>query len=111
MANLTLNGKEYELKFTYKAVLALEKVYNLGIGKIFKELDLENMGVLTTFVYACLKRHEDFKTATVDDVADLLDEAFENEEITFETLAGALQDAIENSVITKQGNGKKPKGK
>lgn len=111
MAELKLNGKAYEVKFTYKAVLTLEKTFGMGIGKVFKELDLENIGVLNTFVYACLKRHEEFKTATVEDITDLLEEAFENEDITFEELAEAIKYAVENSVIVKQGNGKKPKGK
>ena len=107
MAQLKINGKEYEVKFTYMAVLALEKAFGMGIGKVFKELDLENIGVLNTFVYACLKRHEDFKHATQDDVAIALDEAFENEDITFEDLAEAVKDAVENSVITKQGKNAK----
>lgn len=111
MANLKLNGKEYEVKFTYMAVLALEKAFGMGIGKVFKDLDLENIGVMNTFVYACLKRHEDFKHATQDDIALALDEAFENEDITFEELAEAVKYAVENSVIAKQGNGKKTKGK
>lgn len=112
MAKITLNGKEYTLKFTYRTILALEKHYNMGIGKIFKELDMENLNVLNTFVYVCLKREKDFANATEEDVAIALDDAFENEEITFDDLANAIQDAIENSVIVKQGeqgNGKKRK--
>lgn len=111
MAQLKINGKEYEIKFTYMAVLTLEKAFGMGIGKVFKDMDLENIGVLNTFVYACLKRHADFKTATQEDIAIALDEAFENEDITFEQLAEAIKDAVENSVIVKQGNGKKQKGK
>jgi hypothetical protein len=110
MNSIILGGKEYELKFTYMAILTLEKVYDRGIGKIFKELDLENVGVLNTLVYACLKRHKAFATATVDDVALALDNAFEDGELTFEQLAKAIQDAVMNSVIVKQagqGNEKK----
>jgi hypothetical protein len=111
MATLKLNGKEYEVKFTYMAILKLEQHYGKGIGKIFKEIDMENLNTLNTFLWACLKRHSDFNKAGVDDIALLLDEAFEDEELTLDELGKAIEEAVNNSVLVKgkgkQGNGKK----
>lgn len=101
MALLKLNGKEYELKFTYMAILQLERHYGKGVGKIFTELDLENLGTLTVFVWACLKQYKEWNKKTVDDVAQAISDSLESEDITFEDLGNAIQQAVEQSVLVK----------
>lgn len=109
---IKLNGKEYELKFTYRTIRYLENYYGMGISAIFKKLDMESIDALTTFIWAMLKREEDWKNKTVDDVAEALENEIEAEELNLFKLAETLEAVISSSTILKQmGNADKKTGK
>lgn len=99
---IKLNGKEYQMKFTYRTILYLENHYQMGISSIFQKLDMNSIDAITTFVWAMLKHETDWKNKNVDDVADALDSAIEAEEITLFDLAETLEKTINSSVILKQ---------
>ncbi len=101
MAFIKLNGKEYELKFTYKSLNALEKYYNKGVFKVFQEESLDKLETINVFLWACLKREKDFKNKTVDQFVDMLDEALESGELTLDALTKALEQAFNESTILK----------
>ena len=115
---IKLNGKEYELKFTYRTIRYLENHYGVGISSLFEKLDMGSIDVLNTFLWAMLKREKDWLNKTVDDVADAIDNAIESEELSLVELGEKIGDAIRNSTIlksvdvnqgTKKVNGKKGK--
>lgn len=112
---IKLNGKEYELKFTYRAIRNLEKYYGRGISKISAEIDMESIDALTVFIWAMLKRENDWQSKTVDDVAEALDNAIESGELELSKIGDVLNNAVNESMVVKQmgksGNGKKGKGK
>jgi hypothetical protein len=99
---IKLDGKEYEMKFTYRTIRYLENYYGMGISSIFQKLDMESVDALTTFIWAMLKHHEDWKTKTVDDVAESMDNAIESEELNLLELTKTLEAVISNSMILKQ---------
>lgn len=101
MAFIKLNGEQYELKFSYLSLLAIEKHYKKGVFKVFHESDLNSLETITTFIWACLRKEKKFKNKTPDDIAVLIDDAIEVEDTTLEELADALKDGFENSTILK----------
>lgn len=101
MAFITLGGKEYELKFTYKSLRAIELHYGKGVFKVFAEEGMDKLETINVFLWACLKREKAFKNKNVDDIVDLLDEALESEEVTLQDLTKALETAFTNSTLLK----------
>lgn len=101
MALITLKGKEYELKFTYKSLRALEAHYNKGVFNVLSEEGMDKLETINVFLWACLKREKDFKNKNVDQVVDLLDDAFEDGELTLEQLTKALETAFTESTLLK----------
>lgn len=115
---LKLNGKEYELKFTYRTIRYLEDYYGMGIGSIFEKLDMNSVRALTVYAWAMLKHNDEWKNKTVEDVEDTLDKEIEEEALSITEIGDILGDVINNSTIVKsmgnaqtgkKGNGKKPK--
>lgn len=101
MAFITLKGKEYELKFTYKSLRALEAHYDKGVFNVFNEEGLDKLETVNVFLWACLKREKDFKNKTVDHIVDLLDDAMDEGELTLVQLTKALETAFNESTILK----------
>jgi hypothetical protein len=101
MALITLKGKEYEQKFTYKSLRALETHYGKGVFNVLSEEGMDKLETINVFLWACLKREKDFKNKNVDQVVDILDEAFEAEELTLELLTKALETAFTESTLLK----------
>lgn len=99
---IKLDGKEYELKFTYRTIRYLENHYSMGISSIFQKLDMESIDALTVFIWAMLKHDDEWKHRTVDDVADAIDIAIEAEELTMLDITETLEKTISNSTILKQ---------
>ncbi|MEW9503238.1 hypothetical protein [Jeotgalibacillus marinus] len=102
--HLTLNGNQYELKFTYLSLLAIEQHYKQGVFKVFQDKDMNNLETLTVFIWACLRREKKFRKKSVEDVAMMVDSAIENEEISLNDLAEAIQEGFQNSTIIKNAN-------
>jgi Phage tail assembly chaperone protein, TAC len=100
MATIKLGGKERELKFAFSSLRALEQYYKKPVGKVFSEnIASESLEALVVMLWACLYKSD--KKLTVEKVEELIDESLENEELTFEDLKNALQEAFNNSVLTK----------
>jgi hypothetical protein len=97
MAEIVIGGKAYDMKFTYSSLLAIEEYYGKGISKVFETEDLESLRTLTAFIYACLKRHGDFKHLTFDDLIEKLDETLEDGAVTLEELAALVKGAFDKS--------------
>lgn len=110
MAFITLGGKEYELKFTYKSLRAIERHYDKGVFKVFAEESMEKLETINVFLWACLKREKAFKSKSVDDVVDLLDESLDNGELTLNTLTKALETAFTQSTLLKGAEGEVAEG-
>jgi Phage tail assembly chaperone protein, TAC len=100
MATIKLGGKERELNFSFASLRAIENYYKKPIGKIFSEnIASESIEALVVMLWACLYKSD--KKLTVEKVEELIDDSLENEELTFEDLKNALQEAFNNSVLTK----------
>lgn len=93
MANFTINGKEHELKLTYKGVKKLNGLYE---GGTFELLGKAMMGDVDTFPHivqaALLHTGEGY---TLEAVEQAIDEAMESESLD---LDGVLR--LSNEVIT-----------
>jgi hypothetical protein len=100
MTTIKLGGKERELGFFFTSLRALENYYKKPIGKIFSEnIASESIEALVVMLWACLYKYD--KKLTVEKIEELIDDSLENEELTFEDLKNALQEAFNNSVLTK----------
>lgn len=102
--DLRLCGKTYKLKFGHLAIRTIEKHYGMGINQVFKDKDMESVETLSVFLYASMKKLN--KAITIDEVDELIDDAIDNDEITYEELANAIKEVTENSKIVN-GNKKK----
>lgn len=94
MANFTINGKEHELKLTYKGVKKLNGLYE---GGTFEVLGKAMMGDLDTFphiVQAALMHTDEYYT--LDAVEHAIDEAMESESLD---LDGIMR--LSNEVVTQ----------
>ncbi|MCP8970573.1 tail assembly chaperone [Ectobacillus ponti] len=99
MAFIVLNQKQYELKFTYKSLLSLEKYFKKPIADVFQSgLDLENLNAV---LWACLQRESDFRGTTIVDIETLLDTELEAT-LDFDVLNAAITQALDESVILKK---------
>ena len=94
MATFEVNGKEYELKLTYKAVKLLNNVHE---GGSFELIGKAMQGDFDTFPHiihaALLHTNENFSFATVEEASE---EALENEKLTPDDVS-----KISNEVITE----------
>jgi hypothetical protein len=99
---IKLDGKERELKFTYKTLKTLEDRYDIDLNEIIDKL---NSGVrietINTFIWAMLKNKNGWLEASIEDIEDAIDEAIENEEFGIDDLAEYLRDTLVNSVLLK----------
>lgn len=101
MAFIKLDGEQYELKFTYLSLHAIEQHYKQGVFKVFREADLNSLDTINTFIWACLRKERKLKNKTPFDIAVMIDNSIENEETTLEELAQALEEGFQNSTILK----------
>lgn len=100
MPEITLGGKNREMRFSYKSMRTLEAHFKQPINKIMQQTEkLESLEALSAFYFACLKPKD--KSITFDKVEDLLDEALDSEEITITELSEKLKETIENATIIK----------
>lgn len=109
MTKLTLNKKEIEMRIGYKQLKTLESYYK---GLSFEEIlsvALANPTLtdIEKVVYVSLQNPE----FTLLEFGDVLDEAFNSEEITFDGLIDALFEAVDTSVFLKTMAEKKEKEK
>lgn len=108
MAQLTLNGKEYQLNFKNRELKQLEERTGKSMESFFsEEMASGKIGPMYTLLLLMLKRHDDFEHMTEDDFMDVLDDAMDDG-LSFEDLGNALQQAVEGSVFMKQAQAKKP---
>ena len=97
---LTLGGKERTLRFSFLSLKALEQHYGKPIGKVFADNLKEGemmLSDITTFLWACLRKEK----LSVAKIEELIDESIENEELTIEELAQAIQKAVAESKVAK----------
>lgn len=100
MVEIKLGGKVRELKFTFKSLRSLETHYKKGVSKVFAEnMADESLENLVIMLWACLRATD--KKITPDRVEDLLDEALDSGEVTFNELSEKLQEAMESSTLLK----------
>ena len=99
---ISLGGKEREMRFSFLSFKALEQHYNKPAQKVFEEeMTSGRLTDIAVIIWACLRKEK----LTVNKVEELIDEAIENEEITFEELSEKLTKAIGESKMVK---GNKP---
>lgn len=100
MPEITLGGKQREMRFSYKSMRTLETHFKQPINKVMKQTEkLESLEALSAFYFACLKPKD--KSITFEKVEDLIDEALDSEEITIAELSEKLKETIENATIVK----------
>lgn len=99
---ISLGGKEREMRFSFLSFKALEQHYNKPAQKVFEEeMTSGRLSDIAVIIWACLRKEK----LTVAKVEELIDEAIETEEITFEELSQKLSSAISESKMVK---GSKP---
>jgi hypothetical protein len=82
---------------------ALEQHYNKPAQKVFEEeMASGRLSDIAVIIWACLRKEK----LTVAKVEEFIDEAIENEDITFEELSDKLSKAISESKMMK---GSQPK--
>lgn len=99
---ISLGGKEREMRFSFLSFKALEQHYNKPAQKVFEEeMASGRLSDIAVIIWACLRKEK----LSVSKVEELIDEAIESEEITFEELSKKLAEAINASKMVK---GNKP---
>lgn len=95
---ISLGGKEREMRFTFLSFKALEQHYNKPAQKVFEEeLKSGRISDIAVIIWACLRKEK----LTVANVEELIDDAIESEELTFEELTENLTKAITESKMVK----------
>jgi hypothetical protein len=95
---ISLGGKEREMRFSFLSFKALEQHYNKPAQKVFEEeMSSGRLSDIAVIIWSCLRKEK----LTVGKVEELIDEAIESEEITFEELSGKLTKAISESKMVK----------
>ncbi len=70
---INLGGSDFELKYKFRALSAIEKHFNVPITEITEFLTNPKMNDIVVMIWAGML-HQD-KTLTVNDVMDLLDDS------------------------------------
>jgi hypothetical protein len=95
---ISLGDKEREMRFSFLSFKALEQHYNKPAQKVFEEeMSSGRLSDIAVIIWACLRKEK----LTVGKVEELIDEAIESDEITFEELSGKLTKAISESKMVK----------
>jgi hypothetical protein len=97
MKLITINGKQYELKFTYKSIMLIEAAWNEPYYKVLQGNRFEN---LYKMLWACLRNHEDFATITPFDCVDMIDKLVE--ESSLFDLAELIETAVYESNLVRE---------
>lgn len=99
MANFTINGKEHELKLTYKGVKKLNGLYD---GGAFAVLGKAMMGDLDTFPHiiqaALIHTDENY---TLEAVEQAIDEAMDNESLDLDAIIRLSNEVVTQSFFYK----------
>jgi hypothetical protein len=86
------------MRFSFLSFKALEQHYNKPAQKVFEEeMTSGRLSDIAVIIWACLRKEK----LTVNKVEELIDEAIESEEITFEELSEKLAKAIGESKMVK----------
>lgn len=109
MIEITLGGKERKLKFSHIAIKTMERHFGMSFQKIFDSVDMESVGNIGVMIWACMKRYD--KSLTLEEVEEMLDDALDDEEVTYTELGDIIKEVFQNSTIAKQGGGKSTKNK
>lgn len=100
---INLGKKEREMKFTFLSFKALEQHYKKPAQKVFEEeMASGHLSDIAVIIWACLRKEK----LTVAKVEELIDDAIEDEDVTFEELSDKLSKAIGESKMMK---GSQPK--
>lgn len=95
---ISLGGQEREMRFSFLSFKALEQHYNKPAQKVFEEeMKSGRISDIAVIIWACLRKEK----LSVAKVEELIDDAIENEELTFEELSEKLTKAITESKMAK----------
>ena len=99
MTMFKINGKEFELKLTYKAVALLNKQFDGGSYELIGNTLAGDFDAFPKIVHAGLiHTGEDF---SIKDVEQAIEEAYENREITFESMRKIGAELVTESFFYK----------
>lgn len=97
MRLVTIKGKQYELKFTYKSIMSLEAAWK---QPYYEVLSGNRFETLYKMLWACFRNIEDFENMTPMQVVDLLDELADEQNIV--ELAEMVEEAVAESTIVRE---------
>ncbi|MFD2704085.1 hypothetical protein [Salibacterium lacus] len=100
MTEITLGGEKRQLRFSHIAMKSMEEHYNMGLARVFKEVDMESIDNMAVMIWACLRRFD--KSVSMDDVEIWLDDSIENGETSYEEIGEKIQEVFQNSMLVKQ---------
>lgn len=97
MVPIKLGGEVRQLQFSHKAIKALQQHYG---SEGFSKINVNDIEHLDAIIWACLLRHE--KGLMLEDVEDMISDALDEGETTYDELSKAITKAIEESQVAKE---------
>lgn len=100
MATFEINGKEYELKLTFKAVRHLNGLYEGGAYALIGKAIMGDLDAFVNIVHAALLHTgENFK---LKDVEAAIEQLFEEEKLDQDSVTKICNDVVTNSFFYKK---------
>ena len=97
---ITFQGKNIELKMTYKSIHLLEVAFDQAYIEFIAEQTNFNQSLY--IFWAMLQNEPEYYGMTVGDVADLLQDSLEKYEFTLQEYFLKVDDAYTKSIVVKQ---------
>lgn len=99
MVTFEINGKEYELKLTYKAIKYLNDLYEGGSHEVIGHAVQGDFELFPKIVYAGLFHTEE--KFTLKKIEERIEEMVDNGELTLEDITAICNGVVTNSFFYK----------
>lgn len=103
MTFITLYEKQYEIRFTYKALRRIEAHYDRPVVEIFSGMSgTTDLELLPVMLWATLFKEPEFSGYTVSKFEDLIEEEIEAGTFNYREVNAAFAEAMQESTIVRQ---------
>lgn len=104
MTFLDFKGKQYEIKFTYKALRRIEAHFEEPVVNIFSGMaGVTDLEILPVLLWATIGiKEEEFRNWSVGHFEEYIEEAIEEGELNFRQSSNIMMAALQESTIVQQ---------
>jgi hypothetical protein len=109
MIEINIGGEARKMRFSHIAIKTLESHFDLPFHEIFENIHVDSIENIGVMLWASLKKYD--KQLTLEEVEDWLDDAIDDEALTYAEVNSKVGKALaESTVFKKAGQEKNKKG-